>query len=110
MNLIYHKTLTEKKWFLLSFAEQMANIGSEVERTIIWRKKDDQEYSRISFERALELIDLTRLDPKNHHCLKELCRTREMLVDWFFDNQYNSNDSIWQKYFLAFNYLARILT
>jgi len=108
MNLIYHKNLSEKKWFSLTLAEQMANIGSEVERTIIWKKKGDKEYSRLAFERALELIDLTKLDSKNRERLGELCRMREILVDWFFDNQYHSSDKSWQNYFLAFNYLARI--
>lgn len=108
MNLIYHKNLTERKWFSLSLAEQMANIGSEVERTIIWKNKRVKEYSILAFERALELIDLTKLDPKNRGRLGELCRLREMLVDWTYDNKYHSTDSSWQKYFLAFNYLARI--
>jgi hypothetical protein len=107
MNLIHHKTLTEQKWFSLSLAEQMANIGSEVERTIIWKKKDEK-YSRLAFERALELIDLTRLDPKNKSRLRELCRMREALVDWCYDNEYRSTDKSWQNYFLAFNYYARI--
>jgi hypothetical protein len=106
MNLIYHKKLSEEKWFSKSLAEQMANIGSEVERTIIWKSKD-RKYYELAFERALELIDITRLDPKNKPRLRELCRMREVLVDWYFDNQYNSTDKSWQNYFLAFNYLAR---
>jgi hypothetical protein len=110
MNLIHHKNLCEKKWFLLSLAEQMANIGSEIERTIIWKEKADKNYSRLAFERALELIDLTKLDPKNRERLKELCRMREMLVDWFYENQYHSSNSSWQNYFLSFNYFARINT
>ncbi|MCX6810481.1 MAG: hypothetical protein NTY30_01935 [Candidatus Berkelbacteria bacterium] len=108
MNLIYHKNLTEEKWFSLSLAEQMANIGSEIERTIIWKNKDNIEYSQLAFERALELVDLTKLDPKNRSRLGELCRMREMLVDWFFENKYHSTDKSWQNYFLGFNYLARI--
>lgn len=110
MNLIHHKNLSEKKWFSLSLAEQMANIGSEVERTIIWKKKNDPKYSRLAFERALELTDLTKLDPKNRNRLGELCRMREILIDWFLDNQYHSSDKSWQNYFFAFNYLSRIHT
>ena len=34
-----HKNLAKGKWFKLSFFEQMAHIGSEVERAILWRKK-----------------------------------------------------------------------
>jgi hypothetical protein len=108
MKLAHHKNLTKGKWFSLSLAEQMANIGSEVERTIIWKNKGVKEYSILAFERALELIDLTKSDPKNRGRLGELCRLREMLVDWTYDNKYHSTDSSWQKYFLAFNYLARI--
>ena len=107
MNLIHHKNLSEKKWFVKSLAEQMANIGSEIERTIVWKNKGDKEYSCLAFERALELIDLTRLDPKNKKRLRELCRLREVLVDWFFENQYRSTDKSWQNYFYCFNYLAR---
>ena len=106
MKLIHHKDLTEEKWFAKSLAEQMANIGSEVERSIIWKNKNDS-YKTLAFERALELIDMTRLDPKNSKRLRELGRVREVLVDWNFDNEYGSTDKSWQNYFYAFNYLAR---
>lgn len=92
----------------MKLVEQMANIGSEVERTIIWKNKGDKQYQKLAFERALELSDLTLKDPKNRMRLKELCRMREMLVDWYFDNHYSSTDTSWEKYFYAFNYAARI--
>lgn len=106
MNLVHHKNLMPERWFSKSLAEQMANIGSEVERTIIWKNKDPK-YRELAFERALELIDLTREDPKNKKRLRELCRMREVLADWYFENQYRSTDKSWQNYFIAFNYLAR---
>ena len=56
--------------FLL--AEQMANIGSEIERTISWRKKGRPEIGIRAFERALELLDLTIADAKNLTRLREL--------------------------------------
>jgi hypothetical protein len=34
-----HKNLAAGKWNSLAFFEQMANVGSEVERAIIWREK-----------------------------------------------------------------------
>ena len=40
-----HKELASGKWFVLSFFEQMANIGSEIERTISWRKKGTPDYA-----------------------------------------------------------------
>ncbi len=54
-----HKQLASGKWEKLTFLEQMANIGSEVGRTITWKNKNRQEYSDRAFERALELLHLT---------------------------------------------------
>jgi hypothetical protein len=104
-----HKNLASGGWQKLSFFEQMANVGSEVERTIKWKNKGNVEYSRLAFERALELIDLTIDNEKIPSHLKELLRVREALADYFaFDNEYNSTDTSWQSYFYAFNFAARI--
>jgi hypothetical protein len=104
-----HKNLAGGGWQKLSFFEQMANIGSEVERTIKWKNKGNVEYSQMAFERALELIDLTIDNEKSKSRLKELSRVREMLADYFvFDNEYSSTDKSWQNYFYAFNFAARI--
>ena len=64
MIILHHKGLTEKQWFSKNIFEQMANIGSEVERTIKWRHKDIK-YSLMAFEKSLELIDLTVADSTN---------------------------------------------
>lgn len=101
-----HQQLADGRWRELSFIAQLANIGSEVERTIKWRNKNNPEYFQRAFERMLELIDLTVADPKNRQRLKELLRAREMLVDYLiYDNQYHSTDRQWQKYFYYFTYL-----
>ncbi len=103
-----HKNLAAGRWQKLSFFEQMANIGSEVERAINWKVKN-QEYSQMAFERALELLDLTIKDEKNHSRgrLKELLRLRELLVDYFcFNNIYKSTIDNWKNYFLVFIYAA----
>ena len=107
----YHKNLAGGGWQKLSFAEQMANVGSEIERTINWKKKNKKEYSQKSFFRALELLDFTIAENKDDAGkLRELCRTREMLIDYFFaDNKYNSSEKIWQNYFRAFTWKASLL-
>lgn len=105
----YHKQLAGGKWEVLSFAQQMANVGSEVERAIKWKNKNKPERSQLAFFRALELMDFTIADNNNKRRLGELCRTREALVDYFFaDNQYKSTDATWQKYFRAFNWWANL--
>ena len=103
-----HRDLAAGRWKELSLIEQMANIGSEVERALNWRAKNNAEYSRKAFERALELVDLS-LDAatKGSH-LKELARLREALVDYFFGtNEFKSTEASWRKYFTAFTYAAR---
>lgn len=104
-----HKNLAAGRWKKLSFIEQMANIGSEVERTMSWRKKKNKDSSQKAFFRSLELVSLTIADKKNKKRLKELTRLKEVLVDYFFgSNQYGSSDKLWHNYFYAFNYAARV--
>ena len=108
MNL-QHKNQALGGWNKLILIEQMANVGSEVERTISWKNKGNGKYSKMAFIRALELLDLTITCDRNRKRLKELTRVREALVDYFeCDNQFSSSDKLWQKYFFAFNYNARM--
>lgn len=103
-----HKNLAAGRWQKLTFFEQMANVGSEVERAIKWKNKGNAGYSRMAFERALELLDLTIDNKKSGSQLKELARVRETLADYFvFENSYNSTDKSWQNYFYSFNFAAR---
>lgn len=105
---VIHREQAAGRWLELSFAEQMANVGSEVERTIRWRRKGKTEISMRAFERALELLDLTIADPGNRNRLKELLRVREALADhFFFDNYYRSTDESWRRYFDCFLHVAR---
>lgn len=100
--------ISPKKWFKLNFYSQMANIGSEVERAISWSNKKNKEYTKLSFFRALELLDLTIQDSKNLKSLKELTRVRETMSDYFyFDNIYKSTQGSWHLYFYPFNYAVR---
>lgn len=78
------KSISSNRWFELSLIEQLANIGSDIERTIQWKKRGNIEYSQTAFERVLGQIYLTVEDPKNRKRLKEVLRMREMLIDYFF--------------------------
>ena len=103
-----HQQLAQGRWSQLSFLEQMANIGSEVERALNWRAKKNSDYSQKAFERALELVDLSLECVTEESRLKELARTREAMADFFMgSNQYGSTEGSWKKYFLAFAYAAR---
>ncbi|MBM3322358.1 hypothetical protein FJY69_02610 [candidate division WOR-3 bacterium] len=103
-----HKELAAGRWFSLSLVEQLANVGSEVERAIRRRSEGQADAATRAMERALELLCLTIADKKNRGRLKELCRVQELLADWFFgDNEYGSSDESWQKYFFGFAWAAQ---
>ena len=103
-----HKNLALGRWNHLPLIEQMANIGSEVERALNWRVKNNTIYCRQAFERALELIDLTLDNLKNYSRLRELARAREVIVDYFFGtNEFLSTENSLRKYFFYFAYAAR---
>ena len=105
-----HTGLTPERWFRFSLFEQLANVGMDIERTISWKNKQNADYSRQAFDRALELLTLTIADPKNKKRIKELCRVRGMLIDHFCCNdlEFYSTDQQWQDYFYQFNYAAAL--
>ena len=103
-----HKELAAGRWNALPFVEQMANIGSEVERALNWQAKHNLDYSQKAYERALELVDLTLDCALSFTRLKELARVREAIVDYFSgSNQFVSTESSWKKYFSCFTYATR---
>jgi hypothetical protein len=104
-----HQNLAGGKWDDMNLMEQLANVGSEVERAIKWKEKNNPQYCQMAFERALELLDLTISDAKNLSRLKEITRVRELLGDYFAaNNSFSSSDNQWRKYFYSFNYAARL--
>jgi len=103
-----HGELAAGRWKELPFLEQMANIGGEVERALGWRAKNNVDYSRRAFERALELIDLTLEYSQEASRLKEIARMREALVDYFCGtNEFRSTEISWRKYFSHFTNAVR---
>lgn len=106
---IVHRELAAGRWRDFSLVEQMANVGSEVERALSWASRDNREFSGRALERGLELLSLTIADPRHRYRLKELTRVRETLLDYFLgDNQYASTADGWHRYFHAFGLAAAI--
>ena len=110
MNEIQHRDLAGGRWWQLSLADQLGNIGSEVSRAVRWSGRNE-ELARGALDRALELFDLTLDDPRHRRSLprlRELARAREVVVD-FFDgsNGCHSTAASLQKYFDAYALAAR---
>ena len=103
-----HKDLAAGRWFELSLAEQLGNVGSEVARALSWQQRGNAEHRTRAVERAFELLDLTLADTKNCGRLREIARTREVLADYFYgDNHVGSSPDLWRGYFDAFAIAAR---
>jgi hypothetical protein len=105
-----HRELAAGRWWLLSLAEQLGNVGSEVSRAARWRTRNP-ELARGAFHRALELIDLTLADRRHRASrarLREIARMREVVADFFAGpNEYGSTDASLQKYFDAYAMASR---
>lgn len=99
--MMQHKELAQGRWKDLSLCEQMANIGSEVSRTIKWKEKQNPVQSQKAFERALELIDITLTANYRMTALKELCRLRENLCEEYYKTELNGLSQI-NKYLFQF--------
>lgn len=82
---------------------QISNIGGEVERAIRWRNKNDVTKMTEFCNKAIELLSLSKKDPKNVHRLGELNFCEEELKDYFFgENYYNTTDDMLLRYYNAF--------
>ena len=104
-----HKIQANGAWLKHSLVFQLANIGSEVIRAINWKEKGNTSYAQLAFERALELFDFTMADPKNKRRLKEICRAREVVADYYFGgNEYKTPSKYLVDYFTQFTYFAAI--
>lgn len=104
---LLHKELAFGKWFELSLAEQLANIGSEVGRAAKWQGKDEKIFQG-AVERGLELFDLTLEDARWNGRLYEIARAREVFCDAVFGGKlYKSSLTDLERYFLPFALAVR---
>lgn len=97
------------RWPSLSLVEQLAHVGSEVERTISAHRAGKRERFEHALDRALELFDFTAADSRwGYRRRREILRGREEFCRLFFDPTVpeDSADGL-RKYFLAFAVAAR---
>lgn len=91
------------RWFAMGIGEQISNIGSEVNRAIRYKNKNEEDKKKRFYEKAVELLELTCADPKNKHRCGELQECIAELTDYFVGgNEYNTTDEVLIKYYDAF--------
>jgi hypothetical protein len=105
----YHPDLAAGRWFTLTLASQLGNVGSEYERASKWKRLGDADRFHDAFSRLLELIDLTIADPRwKNRRLRELTRLREVICDELFsETREFDHPTNLSSYFLYFGVLAR---
>jgi hypothetical protein len=104
-----HTGLAAGRWAALTLAEQLANVGSEVDRAIsAWAARRSDRFDR-ALARALELFDLTARDDRwRGHRRREILRSREEFCRLFFDDDPQPVAArTLSAYFLRFAVLAR---
>ena len=89
MDNVIHKGLAEGRWQKFDLCFQLANIGSEVSRTLNAIKKNNSLSAEKAFERALDLIDLTIEAKPRYSALKEICRFREIFCKAYIEKDIN---------------------
>ncbi len=100
---LIHTELASGRWNTFTLAFQLANVGSDFGRAFKGKRVGDDTRMWTALERCLELLDLTIADPKHRKRLKELCRLREVICDFFIGgNEYQSTGESLDRYFLAF--------
>ena len=100
--------INQQRWRILTFYQQMGNIASELSRAIKFKNQNDTEHMNFSLLRLMELMDLTIDDKKNKSRLRELCRFKEVLSDWYCQTHvYDVDPESLKSYSLNFALLAR---
>ena len=104
-----HASLANGRWHTLTLAEQLGNIGSDVERAFRAHAQGRSDRFVFAFDRALELFDLTVKDQRlTARGRREILRAREQFCRVFFDDTSESDLAEYlQKYFLQFAMAAR---
>lgn len=103
-----HATLADGRWGRLTIVEQLANVGSEVERAIRAHEAGKEERFDRALDRALELFDLTAADDRwSGPRRREVLRSREEFCRLFFGEPGEGSARGLRDYFLYFAIAAR---
>jgi len=100
------------RWFTFSLAEQLGNVGSEIERYKKWQIKEQPELAMKAFYRGLELLNLTFLDARHGpNKRREIGRLKEVLCDTVLNHSelYDTPIEFFEKYFMQFALVAQKL-
>ena len=93
----------DNRWFTLTLAQQMVNIGNEVKRAMRFNDRDDKR--DMFLDKAIKYIHLSMLDPKNAKVIPELSIGEKVLSDYMGENSLNCSREQILRYYESFNRL-----
>jgi hypothetical protein len=103
-----HADLAAGRWKTLTLVEQLANIGSEVDRAIRAHEASRADRRDAALCRGLELFDLTAADERWRGARRrEVLRAREVFCGLFYDDAPRGDSASLSRYFLHFAIAAR---
>jgi len=86
----------------MSVGEQISNVGSEVERALRFREKDERS-CMVHVSKAIELLERSQRDPKNRTRIAELGNCKVELIDYFIgDNIYGTTEEQLRRFYDSF--------
>lgn len=92
----------------MTLVEQLANIGSEVDRAVRAHEAGRNERRDLAVNRTLELFDLTAADDRwRGPRRREVLRAREQFCALFWDDEPADTAKSLSRYFLHFATAAR---
>ena len=90
-------------WYNMPVGMQLANVGSEVNRAITWKRKGDAQRSAGFCNKAIEYLEIMKTDEKNRNRIGELNFCIGVLKDYFLGEYiYNTTDEMLKKDYDAF--------
>ena len=109
MDAAQHEALAAGRWNRMALVEQLANVGSEVERALGAHEQGRTDRRDRALARALELFDLTAADDRwRGPRRRELLRAREQFCRVFFDDAAEPGLADYlRRYFMEFAVAAR---
>jgi len=93
-----------ENWHQMTLAEQLGNIGSDYERALRWKTKNNQSLVDGALARTLEQIDLSLSDPRWVGARRrEIARMRDEVCREILAEEMNMDSARQlQRYFMAF--------
>jgi flagellin-specific chaperone FliS len=98
------------KWALMGILDQMANIYSEVGRTINAKKSGDDQKFRAALTRAIDLFNATIevLNKQKSPRMREVLLAKYQFLSLFYAKTRQEDVKNLERYFMQFAIAARI--